>query len=184
MDYPIFVKDIGAVDVTVVDQLLNSAMAQTFIQHPGFNQPVKMIADNLDKQALHAVIEQLAEWFPTKTYHRYEVVCLDPGQAVKEHSDICGAHNNRLWMAAHYHKIHLPLSTNPGCYSEHRRSIHDPISKSYMQKGHLYLYNDYVWHTGVNNGDTSRLHLCLAYYDPKWQYPLKAWNEQDLNSQH
>ena len=69
------------------------------------------------------------------------------------------------------HKIHIPLSTNPGVVSffggdEH----HFPV-------GEAVEVNNLGPHWVCNNGDTARIHLIFEYYDadqpdPDWLPPL------------
>lgn len=171
MDYPFFTKRLGSITASQLEKLRASVLTDaSYHQHPGFKQPVDRSKVGLDQETLTEVLEQLSVFFPVDSYHTYELIKLEPGGLVAEHSDICGTYNNRLWMAAHYHKIHIPLWTNDLCYSTHRRSKHDELSYSTMAAGEVVAYNDYVWHSGKNGGDQTRVHICLAYFDPTWIY--------------
>jgi hypothetical protein len=169
MDYPFYTKRLGRIPDALLENLRASASSSPYHQHPGFRQPVQRQKDSFREEDVAAVKQWLEPWIPQHMYETYELIKLEPGQSVIEHSDICGDYKNRFWMAAHYHKIHIPLWTNPGCYSTHRRSKLIPPVHSTMQAGEVVAYNDYVWHVGVNNGDTTRVHICFAYFDPKWE---------------
>lgn len=169
MDYPFYTYKLGRIPAALLERLQASAAAQPYHQHPGFRQPVQRQKDSFAEEDVLAVREWLSPWIPSSMYETYELIKLEPGQAVVEHSDICGDYQNRFWMAAHYHKIHIPLWTNPHCWSTHRRSKYIAQERSTMEPGDVVVYNDYVWHTGVNEGDCTRVHICFAYFDPKWE---------------
>jgi hypothetical protein len=170
LDYPFYTKKLGQIPDNLLARLRSSVIDKPYHQHPGFRQPVERMKDSFNTEDVKSVQQWLEPWIPASAYETYELIKLEPGQSVIEHSDICGDYNNRFWMAAHYHKIHIPLWTNDKCWSTHRRSklINPEIST--IEVGEVMVYNDYVWHTGVNNGNTTRVHICFAYFDPMWQY--------------
>jgi hypothetical protein len=174
MDYPFFTRHLCRISDERLQALKTELAGLAYHRHPGFNQPVDRLKSGISPSSIRDILQTLAPWFPENAYHTYEVLRLNPGGSVSEHSDICGAHNNRLWMAAHYHKVHIPVWTNESCRSGHRRTRGDAPDYTAMDEGAAVLYNDYVWHTGENQGATDRVHICLAYFDPKWLYPLST----------
>ena len=114
MDYPFYTKSLGRIPDQLLESLRASVVNKQYHQHPGFRQPVQRLKNELLAQDVAAVRAWLDPWIPASMYETYELIRLEPGQSVVEHSDICGDYNNRFWMAAHYHKIHIPLWTNDG----------------------------------------------------------------------
>ncbi len=91
---------------------------------------------------------------------------MPPGTAILPHIDDQPA---AKWP----HKIHVPLTTNPGVVSFFGGDEH------HFPAGEAVEVNNLGPHWVCNNGDTSRVHLIFEYYDadqpdPDWLEPLLA----------
>ncbi len=52
------------------------------------------------------------------------------------------------------HKIHVPITTNPGCFF-----LHPPENRYHLEVGRAYEVNNCRQHGAINEGDTDRIHL-------------------------
>lgn len=97
-------------------------------------------------------------------FPRVMLALLPPGGEIKPHVD---ANPAARWP----HKIHVPLSTNPGVtafFGAHAR---------HFAVGEAVEVDNLAPHWVRNGGDTDRIHLIFEYYDmdqpdPDWLEPL------------
>lgn len=173
MDYQFFVKRIAAIPLPLVTELLTWAVNQQPTVHQGFRyQDVKCLK-NIPETWLTAVADCLPVFTP-QAITGSEIVILEPGESVGEHSDLSGKRPNHMWNAMHHHKVHVPLQSNPACLSLHRRTKLVGHTASVMDVGYAYLYNDYVWHSGHNHGTDTRYHLSVSFIDPKLEWLVRC----------
>ena len=69
------------------------------------------------------------------------------------HSSI-EAHTDGGISRSRPHKIHVPITTNPGCFF-----VHPPEAKYHLEVGRAYEVNNCRQHGAVNDGDTDRIHF-------------------------
>ena len=97
-------------------------------------------------------------------FPRVMLARMSPGGVIHPHVDATAA---AKWP----HKIHVPLSTNPGVVSFFGGQQH------YFPLGEAVEVNNLGPHWVRNDGDTDRVHLIFEYYDadqpdPDWLEPF------------
>lgn len=170
MDYPFTVKEIGAISSELLEQLVRELPSVTeFKPHPAFGG--QTVLTNQDRRFTPELIKQVLTYlpqFPQTAYNGYELNFMGPHTQIAEHSDMGSKHPGVAYAIAHRHKVHLVLTSNPKTITWHRRSKFAPETSMHMEPGKLYLYNDYIWHRVVNDGETSRIHMLLSFWDRDW----------------
>jgi hypothetical protein len=97
-------------------------------------------------------------------FPRIMLARMAPGGVIHPHHDNAPA-------AAWPHKIHVPLTTNPGVvFLQEGTPHHFPV-------GEAFEVNNLDEHGVENRGETDRIHLIFEYYDldqpePRWAPPL------------
>ena len=174
MDYPFFVKPIANIPEGLVTRLADLAVQQDYTGHPHFSksQPVRAYIGTRDFSCPLGRLVQ-AELLPlipmdTKTVDMWEVNKLNPGDSIREHSDIASQNGAQGSKVVKSHKIHIPLITNLQVRFGHRRTKELPLSNTSMPVGKAYAYNNYVWHDVHNGGLTARYQMTIRFWDPDW----------------
>jgi hypothetical protein len=170
MDYPFSVREIGAIPDRCLQQLVSELPPENrFRQHPAFGGQTVLTNQErgFSPNLIQEVLSHLPQ-FPAAQYNGYELNYMGPNTQIAEHSDLGSKHPGVAYAIAHRHKVHLVLTSNPQVITYHRRSKHSPETSLHMQPGKLYLYNDYIWHRVVNDGDTPRVHMLISFWDRDW----------------
>lgn len=168
MDYPFYIREVAVLTEQERADIQYVQGLQTFSQHPAFGQSL------LSSRRTHlpgSLLTRLANivGLPESAYSGNEFNLLKAGCKIAEHSDIGSQDAQVAWATAHRHKLHIVCSTNPGCYTYHRRGLGDVKVQAHMEEWKVYLYNDYVLHSVENNGISDRVHLLVSFWDKDWQ---------------
>ena len=126
-----------------------------------------LAADDVSQQAgwdsLHAELQPfvdaaLAHFPPGGIVTRIQLARMQPGAEIAPHVD-----QSQMLIASH--RLHIPLTTNPG--------VNFRIGEKHttMIAGNLYELNNRVPHSVVNNGAADRIHLIVDYLPPEHNQP-------------
>ncbi len=87
-----------------------------------------------------------------------------------------GLHEDTPISSAYPHKIHIPISTNPGV-----KFFIDNLTY-HLEVGQAYEVNNRTIHGGANEGDSDRIHLIFCLYDRKLNV-VKAEEPESITAQ-
>lgn len=193
MDYNYYIRALSTLPTSIHQQLIEHAQTTPLDirrsyfndRHPGFDS-ISMrgtdgYVENCDA-AIRAVVDFLAErdWFPTQSFHAYEINELQPGGQILLHTDQTPTDTSFPYKVPHYHSVHLPLT--PGGVYYWKRSYEEEWTIFRMIVGTAYSYNNYVLHRVENEGPDVRYNIVLHYWDPQWK--LKKHLYEKLNIGH
>ena len=175
MDYDFFIYRIGTLSPELCSEAVSLVRSQeafvdstpNFRSHSGFrsiHSSQKVAAMDELAQKLAA---QIANLFPVKALHEYDVNVLEPGSALPEHTDMMGPQNIG-WQCNRGHKVHFVLEGTES-WSAFRRSKEIGTRDFKFEVGGIYVYNNYVFHRAWNAGKDWRTHFVLMYADHQWQ---------------
>lgn len=188
MDYPFFIRELTDIPKDIFDPLVEYLKKPNshWGAHGYFKSGVDLqsIERKYHKEldyVVKKIVKHLDPWLPVTTYSDYSLNKLPGKSTIGEHSDINTFGSTEPMKYVLYHKIHIPITTNPKVVSLHRRSKNSPIEQTIMLPGKAYLYNDYVWHGGYNDHDEERVHMLIKYYDPNWSTRLNVLKKLGIN---
>ncbi len=103
---------------------------------------------------LDTIVDTAIAHFPAGgVVTRIQLARLNPGSQIRTHFD-----SDPMLIAAH--RLHIPLTSNDGVefLIDGERVV--------MSVGSLYELNNRLWHSVINNGTQSRIHLLIDYLPP------------------
>lgn len=167
MDYDFFVKPMASVPENLCEKLKTRCTHSKWRRHSGFKQHVNAVQD-ISAEEARFLRSLLPAVFHALRITEAMFLVLPAGGTVKEHSDLAASGDPAVgWAAAHTHKVMLPILTNDKCWSWHRRIRRTTLERNALNVHTLYLYNDYVWHSATNEGDTDRYMIAMSLSDPE-----------------
>lgn len=180
MDYPFFAWRIGSIPLGVLDNIAEWCAGAGWHNASGFDprhQLTQQISDTPGWSDIRATIEaELKHAIGDVNVVDVNINRLVPGAFIAEHTDTMsyGAEvNDYAWMPMMTHTIHIPIKTNAGAVSKHRRSRdHTLVRSTHLERGGIYLYNNVCWHSVHNQGDEVRTHFFIKVRDDE-RFSLK-----------
>lgn len=171
MDYPFYTHEHARLSAELVAALQQQALKITYTSHKAFGAAQLVLTCQeqfIPGELLQELIASIPMLTPT-SFSGYEVNKLPPGGRIVNHSDLNSRKPGVGYAIAHRHKLHIPLFTNDGALTYHRRSKHQSWNAgANLKVGSAYLYNDYVWHAYANQGTSDRIHLLISFWDRDW----------------
>jgi hypothetical protein len=182
MDFDDYTLKLASIEEGLLAQLLRIAYTQ--IDDPGATRyftasvnPGLRSASRPGKYSeldvpIQTVVNKLAHVFKPEQYTSCEVNFLEAGADIREHTDqssaVTGDGINHKFgcLVNFWHTVHVPL-IGVGTY-RFRRDKRNQLDVRDMMPGEVYLYNNHVMHSVVNNLDTVRVNMILHFHDPDW----------------
>jgi len=167
MKYNFLFKEIGSINVQILNELKVLALSSVYDNNLGFynGKGIRTLMIN-DTSKIQTTITSISDILnPSGLLNSY-INLVPPGHYIPEHSD-SNTEINTIFFQNNtiIHKIHIPIITNEAvghmwrCKFEENRVV-----ATHFEEGGVYLFNNIDIHSAVNlSSSESRYHLILRY---------------------